>query len=274
LGGSGFSPTAAAGLVGLKADLQWASADEEHQVQSSGMAEASEFVLFGAAHLAALGVIVALAFGLAGASRAGLSVAAQGRLGLVLAFLLVAHEATKITTRVAVEGYPLASQLPLHLCALSALLFAWVLARRSYPVYEVVYFWAMGGTVQALLTPDLRDGFPHPNWLIFFGGHGLVMVGVAYATFVYGFRPQVRSILRSLAALAVVAALVMPVNAWLGTNFLYLMEKPGQASLLDYLGPWPWYIGSLAAVALLSSLVWYLPFAVADAWRARRRQRT
>jgi hypothetical integral membrane protein (TIGR02206 family) len=79
---------------------------------------------------------------------------------------------------------------------------------------------------------------------------------------------------RSLAALAVVAVLVMPVNAWLGTNFLYLMEKPGQASLLDYLGPWPWYIGSLAAVALLSSLVWYLPFAVADAWRARRRQRT
>jgi uncharacterized membrane protein YwaF len=37
--------------------------------------------------------------------------------------------------------------------------------------------------------------------------------------------------------LAPVALAVWPINAWLGTNYLYLMHKPAVPSLVDYLGP-------------------------------------
>ena len=237
------------------------------------MSQAPAFVLFGPAHLTALAIIVLAGLAVPWGVRLGAGPRAAYRIGVALSVLLVAHELTKIGVRVGLRDLPLATQLPLHLCALSVLLTAWVLARKSCGAYEVVYFWALGGTTQALLTPDLRHGFPHPAYLVFFVGHGLVILGVLYATFVYRFRPRPRSIVRSLAALAVVAVLVTPVNLWLGTNFLYLMEKPGGASLLDYLGPWPWYVLGLAGVALISSLFWYLPWLVADRWRGRRERR-
>ena len=59
------------------------------------------------------------------------------------------------------------------------------------------------------------------------------------------------------------------VNFLTGGNYMFLARKPETASLLDVLGPYPWYLLSLEAVALLLFLVLYLPFAISD--RVRRK---
>ena len=46
------------------------------------------------------------------------------------------------------------------------------------------------------------------------------------------------------------AALMLLLNHLWGTNYGYLAHKPSQASLLDYCGPWPWYLLSMEVVAL------------------------
>jgi hypothetical integral membrane protein (TIGR02206 family) len=234
------------------------------------MSTTDPFILFGPAHLGMLLVIGVLGTALPLIARRTPSTAVQYRVGLLIASLLIVQEGFHIWFQVTHYDQGLSSLLPLHLCGLSVLLTAWTLAARSYRAYEIVYFWAWGGTLQALATPDLQVGFPHPGFIAFFVGHGLVIVGVLYATLVYRFRPQLVSIFRSMAALLVAVAVVAPINLWLGTNYLFLCSKPEQASLMDYLGPWPWYILSLGGLALVSSFVYYLPFLIKDLLSARR----
>jgi hypothetical integral membrane protein (TIGR02206 family) len=90
-----------------------------------------------------------------------------------------------------------------------------------------------------------------------------------YGAIVFGLRPYAFSILRVAALTLGLAAVVFVVNLWLGTNFLYLMAKPGRPSLLDWFGPWPWYWWGLVAVSLLSFLLLYAPFFLADRLRGR-----
>jgi hypothetical integral membrane protein (TIGR02206 family) len=62
--------------------------------------------------------------------------------------------------------------------------------------------------------------------------------------------------------------LVGLVNALIGSNYLFIAHKPYTPSLLDVLGPWPWYILSAEAVGLAVGLLLYLPFALRD-WKAQ-----
>jgi len=50
--------------------------------------------------------------------------------------------------------------------------------------------------------------------------------------------------------------LVATINQIYGTNYMYLCRKPKNASLLDALGSWPWYLLAGAGIAL--ALFWLL----------------
>ncbi len=164
------------------------------------------------------------------------------------------------------QGVPWGDLLPLDLCDLTVFTTAAALFLRRPFLYELAYFWGMGGTLQALLTPELQNGFPSLDFWFFFVPHGMVMVGVIYATAVLGLRPWPRSILRVFLCTAALAVLVTPVDWLLHANYLFLCRKPEAASLLNYLGPWPWYLLSLVPVTLAFLVLGYLPFWWKDRW--------
>lgn len=229
------------------------------------MSEPTAFVPFGTSHLLTLATILAISIGLPLWLRRRGSERLIRRVGIGLAIFIVAHEALKIWVLVAIYDQPLAEHLPLQICGLAVLLAATVLVWRTYRLYEVIYFWGLAGAVQALLTPELPYGFPHLVFLGFFISHGMILVGLFYATFAFRMRPTWSSVPRVFAITLGYAFLVVaPLNLLLGTNFMYLRGLPETESVLDLFGPWPWYIAGTALFTLASFVVYYLPFWIRD----------
>lgn len=220
------------------------------------------FTSFGFAHAVSAIIALCLAFGLPLLIAKTASARQQDRFRLILTGIVLAQLLLNPWMRVAVYGEPLHLNLPLHLCHASLMLGAITLLFRSYLAYEVAYFWALGGAIPAILMPDVAFSFPHPLFLLFFIGHGLELACVAFATFVFGFRPRLISVGKAIAATAAFAALIVPINYALDANYLYLRHKPAQPSIIDLLGPWPWYVLALAGLVVMLAFLCYLPFAL------------
>lgn len=167
--------------------------------------------------------------------------------------------------------WSLTASLPLHLCGVSAFLSVYMLFYKSYTIYEIAYFWGLGGAVQALLTPDLGPfSYPHLFFYQFFISHGLIVLASVYMTAVLGYSPTHRSVWKTFSLTNAYALFIGLFNQVTGSNYLYLCHKPGGPSLLDLLGPWPWYILWLELVLIIMCYIYYLPFAISEKLHNRR----
>lgn len=156
--------------------------------------------------------------------------------------------------------------LPLHYCDVASFTGAYALITHRQWASELVYFFGLAGTLQGLITPALQIDFPSLRYFVFFVWHGGVVVVALYVVTALGRIPRAWSIGRMLASSLAYAAIIGAINAALGTNYGFLCRKPDTASMMDYFGPWPWYIGTLIGVSGLAYLLLDIPF-----WRMRRR---
>lgn len=159
------------------------------------------------------------------------------------------------------ENWSAAYMLPLQLCSVSLLLSVVMLLRKSYRLYEIVFFWGLGGAGQAMITPELFYPFPHFRFFHFFIAHLCILLACLYMTWVEQYRPTHQSIWKATISLNLLLPVALVANWLTGGNYLFVSHKPGNPSLLDYLGPYPWYIASLEIVAILLFYVLYAPFA-------------
>jgi hypothetical integral membrane protein (TIGR02206 family) len=186
-------------------------------------------------------------------------------LGRALAFALFVYAATVYFQMAAAGALSISYALPLELCHCVMLACVVSLLRPNRLASEIAYFCGLAGTVPAMITPDIGRDFPSWDYVQFYWAHGTVLLVIAFLVFGRGFRPQRGSMWRVFAAVNVYAAVVGAVDAAFGWNYGYLCEKPAHPSLMDYLGPWPWYLLSLEAVAVVAFWLLDLP------WRLARR---
>jgi hypothetical integral membrane protein (TIGR02206 family) len=150
--------------------------------------------------------------------------------------------------------------LPLELCDVLLWVTAWALVAARPWALEVAYFLGLAGSGMALLTPDV--GVEFPSWAAapFFLTHGGVVASVLFLAWTGALRPRRGAWWRVFLWLNAYAAAVALFDARFGTNYMYLREKPPTATLLDLLGPWPWYVLAAEPVALALLLGLDAPF--------------
>jgi len=153
-----------------------------------------------------------------------------------------------------------ANSLPVHFCDVVAFLLAGALLTGRPRLAETGYLWGFAGTVQGLVTPGLAHGFPAPEYFAFFAQHGGIPAVAAGLVFGAGLRPRPGALWRALGWINVYLVLIFVLNRLLGTNYGYVNAKPPHGSLLDFLGPWPWYLLALEGIAVLFFGLLLLPF--------------
>jgi hypothetical integral membrane protein (TIGR02206 family) len=217
-----------------------------------------QFVAYGIAHAGALVLTAAASAALAALVRTRPRSAPFVRTALFVAIALVLAFELSIGAR---EGWlTWRTLIPLHLCDAAMVLALVTLVWPRRASAEILYFWAGAGSSLAMLTPDLPWGFPRWQFVVFFSLHGLVLVAALVLVFGLGLRPRRRAAWRAFVATLALAATAGAVNVLIGTNFMFLREKPLAATPLDRMGPWPVYIAVAAAVALALYHLLALPF--------------
>jgi hypothetical integral membrane protein (TIGR02206 family) len=183
-----------------------------------------------------------------------------GAVAPIIAFTIVVAELSWQPYVLANHSWSVAASLPVQLCDVGGFVAAAALLWRQLVLVEVAYFWGLGGTLQAVLTPDLQDHhFPSFPYLQFYVTHDLVILAALFLVIGLALQPRpgaVRRIYLLTLGFAVVVGLIDLVT---GGNYMYL-RVPAPGSLLEVMGPWPWYIATGAVLTLVVLVILDAPF--------------
>ena len=186
----------------------------------------------------------------------------------VLAVVILANEAAWWVWLAGQGTWSLSYALPLQLCDVAAVVSAAALWFRWQLLVELTYFWGLAGTANGLITPDISDHFPSFTFIQYFTGHATIVAAALLLVIGLRIAPRPGAVARVFGLTFGLLVLDAGVNLVTGGNYLYLRHTPSAHSLLDVLGPWPWYIAGAAVLALVFFAVLDLPFTL-----SRRRRK-
>ena len=150
-------------------------------------------------------------------------------------------------TRNIINGYwnPV-DNIPLHLCSISNFIACFILfvpkISKESKFFEFLYYAGIIGAFQAFFTPQINnfDGsnYEYIEWYL---SHIGIMLLPIYMLKNLGFRLTKFSWLRVVVYLNILLIIVMPINYFIGSNYMYVNGKPEVNNPL-IIGEWPIYI--------------------------------
>ncbi len=235
------------------------------------MNDAPQFRAYGLPHLTVIFLTVVLPFFLAFAVHRTKSRLLERSICFAIsALLLINYIAYLIVARqFGVTSWQ--KTLPMQLCDWAMVVIIVALWTGSRRWLELAYFWGIGGTLQAIITPNLRFGFPDLRFISFFVAHSGIIIGIVFLMLTYGFRPRPAGILRTFAWTELYFVVAFMADLLTGENYGFLLRKPEATSLLsllsDALLP---YLIEFHLLAWLFFCVLYAPFAIVDLARGKK----
>jgi hypothetical integral membrane protein (TIGR02206 family) len=229
------------------------------------------FHAYGPAHLIVIFLTVALPFVLAFTVHRTKSRFLERSICFTISALLLINYAGYLVVARGLGVTAWYRMLPLQLCdwAMAVIIVALWTGNRRW--LEIAYFWGIGGTLQAIITPNLRFGFPDLRFISFFVAHSGIIIGIVFLMLMYGFRPRAIGIMRTFAWTEVYFVVAFSVDLLTGENYGFLLHKPEASSLLSFLSDRrPLYLAEFHLLAFAFFAALYAPFAIVDLVRGKK----
>ena len=226
----------------------------------------SPFVLFGNIHIITMLSILAASVFIP-LTYKNKSVAQQSLMTKIIAYIVIAHVVISPYKDLFIleNPYNWREVLPFHMCDLSEIFIAWFLLGGPKILYKCAFFWGIAGATMAIITPDISH---HDlDYAFFMIGHGMIVIGIMYATIALNNRPYAKDILTvSFITACILLPITYLINLILGepANFWYLMAKPAGASLMDAFPEPPFHLLVLTPLALAMFFLIYTPYFIKD----------
>jgi hypothetical integral membrane protein (TIGR02206 family) len=221
-------------------------------------------------HLTVIFLTIALPFALAALAWRAKSPRVERGIVAVLSTVLVLNYVAYL---IFVRSHGIVTwqqMLPLQLCDWGMVVVIVAILTGNQRWFEVAYFWGIGGTLQAVLTPNLRFGFPDWRFISFFTSHCGIIIGVVFLMLTRRYRPYPMSIVRVFLWSEFYFVVTLVADELTGFNYGFLLHKPEAFSILSFLSDSrPFYLLQMHGVALLFFLGLYAPFAIADLVRCK-----
>ena len=236
---------------------------------------ASPFILFGNVHLITMTIIVFVAVFLPLVCK-NQSISNKSLISKIIAFIILSHVIISPYKDLYLlqNPYNWKEILPIHMCDLSEIFLAAFLLGGPKILYKCAFFWGLAGASMAIITPDIP--VIDLDYAFFMIGHGMIVIGIMYATISLGNRPYAKDI---LTVSAITAFVLLPaiylINLALGdfinfkgevqpTNYWYLIAKPAGASLMDAFPEPPLHLLIITPLAIAMFYLIYIPYAIKD----------
>jgi hypothetical integral membrane protein (TIGR02206 family) len=203
--------------------------------------------VYGFAHVTWIAGIIGASIALSLLCRRNLLPYRYVRIALIC--LLVGGELQRYAT--ADIRFP--GSLPLNLCNITTWVAVFACLTLSTLAVEFAYFAGIAGAGVALVTPDMGSALPSA----FFLNHGAIIITACVLVYGRNLRLPARAVWRALGYFWLYVVLIGLFDWRFGVNYFFLCRKPGTVTVLDFFGPWPFYLlGGAALGQLLFWLLW------------------
>jgi len=235
------------------------------------MQQYQTFVLFGRSHQIVLALTVLVPIALSLLVRATKSRALIRAIRWIFAAAILGAWAFWFWIATRNGWLDLGNELPMDFFSWACIVTVATLLYPNQRTYELAYFWALAGTVQGILRPGIPFDFPESRFIEFSIFHGGIIASVIFLTLGMKLRPYPASLPRVWAWSLFYMAAAGAVDWALGVDYGFLRAKPIYASLYDLMPTWPYYLPVVVVLAMISTLICYAPFFLADRVRALRK---
>lgn len=179
----------------------------------------------------------------------------------IIAMTLVLHQISLYYWYIDNNKLSLSESLPLYLCRLSLILCILMVFTKNHKIFDIAYFWGLGGASIALLFHDTSlFSFPHYIFIQFFISHGGILISIFFMMFVHNYTPNLTSLKRTFKWTFIYFIVTIPTNYLVNSNYSYLRCKP-DFPLLNHIPDNPFlYVGIFIGSINLLFVLLYLPF--------------
>src|SRR5437773_4526805 len=235
------------------------------------MQDAPEFQPYGLPHLTVIFLTIVLPFALAAIVQRTKSQRLEKVIIAVLSAVLLLNYIVYLLFIRSQGLVDWRQMLPMQMCVWGMVVVIVAMWTGSQRWFEVAYFWRIGGTLQAVLTSNLRFGFPDWRFISFFTSHCGIIVSVVFLMLTRRYRPYPMSIVRVWLWSEFYFVVTLITDEMTGFNYGFVLHKPEAFSILSFLSDSrPVYLMQMHGVALLFFLGLYVPFAIFDLVRRSR----